>query len=159
MKLAERVTQGGSLDIVDVFPVQLDNVRRKLPAFAPVRTLQRDSTKLKFADASYDQAVIFFLLHEAPASVKEKTLSEALRVLKPGGKLVIVDYHQPSIFHPLRYLLPPMLKLLEPFALDIWKQSVEHWLPKGFVPAEYHEETLFGGLYQKVVIRISFHSL
>ncbi len=153
VKLAERVTQGGSLDIVDVLPIQLDNVRRKLPASAPVRTLQRDSTKLKFADASYDQVVIFFLLHEVPAPVKEKTLSEALRVLKPGGKLIIVDYHQPSIFHPLRYLLPPMLRLLEPFALDIWNQSIEECLPKDFLPATITMETSFGGLYQKVVIR------
>jgi signal transduction histidine kinase len=37
-----------------------------------------------------------------------------LRVVKPGGKLVIVDYHKPSIFHPLRYLFPPFFKLLEP---------------------------------------------
>jgi ubiquinone/menaquinone biosynthesis C-methylase UbiE len=154
VKLAERVTQSGSLDIIDVLSVQLDNVSRKLPGFDRVRTLQCNSTNLKFADASYDQAVIFFLLHEVPASVKEKTLSEALRVLKPGGKLVIVDYHQPSIFHPLRYLLPPMLKLLEPFALAIWKESIESWLPKGFVPAEYAKVTLFGGLYQKVVIRV-----
>lgn len=154
VKLAQHVTKGSSLDIVDVVPIQLDNVRQKLTTYDWVQILQCDSTKLKFADASYDQAVIFFLLHEVPISVKEKTLSEALRVLKPGGKLVIVDYHQPSIFHPLRYLLLPLLKFLEPFAIDIWRQSIESWLPKGFVPAEYVKVTFFGGLYQKVVIRV-----
>lgn len=153
-KLAEHVTKNGSLDIVDVVPIQLDNVRRKLHMTDRVRTLQCDSTKLKIADASYDQTVIFFLLHEVPTSVKEKTLSEALRVLKPGGKLVIVDYHQPSIFNPVRYLLWLILKLLEPFSLDMWKQSIENWLPKGFVPAEYTKITFFGGVYQKVVIRV-----
>lgn len=153
-KLAQRVAKNGSLDIVDVVPIQLDNVRRKLPIGDRVHTVQCDATNLKFSDASYDQVVIFFLLHEVPASVKEKTLSEALRVLKPGGKLVIVDYHQPSIFNPLRYLLHPLLKLLEPFSLDMWKQSIESWLPKGFVPVEYTKITFFGGLYQKVVIRI-----
>ncbi|MBL8098972.1 MAG: rhodoquinone biosynthesis methyltransferase RquA, partial [Anaerolineales bacterium] len=152
VKLAQRVTKNGSLDVVDVVPIQLDNVRRKLPTCDRVRILQCDSTKLQFANASYEQVVIFFLLHEVPASVKEKTLSEALRVLKPGGKLVIVDYHQPSILNPLRYLLLPILKLLEPFALDMWKQSIESWLPKGFAPAEYTKTTFFGGIYQKVVI-------
>ena len=154
VKLSQRIHQDGSLDIVDILPIQLDNVRRKLPSHAPVRTFQSDATKLKLASESYDQAIIFFLLHEQPASARTETLSEVLRVLKPGGKLVIVDYHQPSIFHPLRYLLPLMLKLIEPFALDTWKQSIESWLPKGFVPAEYAKVTLFGGLYQKVVIRV-----
>jgi ubiquinone/menaquinone biosynthesis C-methylase UbiE len=153
-QLAQRINQGGSLDIVDVLPIQLDNVRKKLPAHAPVRILLSDSTKLKLASQCYDQAIIFFLLHEQPASARAKTLSEVLRVLKPGGKLVIVDYHLPSIFHPLRYLFKPLLKHLEPFALDLWHEGIESWLPKEFIPLEFTKETFFGGLYQKVVIRV-----
>jgi len=153
VKLMQRIDEGGSLDIVDVLPIQLDNVRRKLPPHSPVQILHSDSTKLKLADGSYDQAIIFFLLHEQPASTRAETLSEVLRVLKPGGKLVIVDYHQPSILHPLRYLFKPILKRLEPFALDLWHQGIERWLPKGFVPLEFTKKTFFGGLYQIIVIR------
>jgi ubiquinone/menaquinone biosynthesis C-methylase UbiE len=153
-KLAQRISPGGTLDIVDVLSIQLDNVRRKLPSHSAVRTFLRDSTKLKFASRSYDQAVIFFLLHEQPASVRSETLSEVLRVLKPGGKLVIVDYHQPFVLHPLRYLFKPILKYLEPFALDLWREGIERWLPDGFVPLEFTKQTFFGGLYQKVVIRV-----
>jgi ubiquinone/menaquinone biosynthesis C-methylase UbiE len=153
-RLAERIAAGGSLDIVDVLPIQLENVRKKIPATASVRTILSDSSSLQFAtDATYDQAILFFLLHEMPAPVREKTLSEALRVLKPGGRLVIVDYHKPSPLHPLRYLFPPVYKLLEPFALDIWNQSITEWLPDGFNPASIKKETVFGGLYQKVVIQ------
>ncbi len=107
---------------------------------------------LRFADASYDLAVLFFLLHEMPAPGREKTLREALRVLKPGGKLVIMDYHKPSVLHPLRYLFQPVLKLLEPFALDLWNQNIEDWLPKNSLTAIAAKETFFGDLYQKVVI-------
>jgi len=150
--LATRIAAGGSLDIIDVVPAQLENLQRKLPVHAPVRLLQRDSASLKFSDATYDQVVLFFLLHEMPANFREKTLREALRVLKPGGKLVIVDFHKPSALNPFRYLYPPMFRLLEPFALDIWRERIDQWLPTEFVPAEIAKETLFGGLYQKVVI-------
>lgn len=152
VKLAQHLAANGSLDIVDVVPAQLENARRKLGSAAPVRLIQRDSVSLKFADATYDQAVLFFLLHEMPANVRERTLSEALRVLKPGGKLVIVDFHKPTALNPFRYLYPPMFRLLEPFALDIWNESIEEWLPRGFVPTKVTRETMFGGLYQKVVI-------
>jgi ubiquinone/menaquinone biosynthesis C-methylase UbiE len=154
VRLTERLAADSSLDIVDVVPAQLENARRKLSPSAPVQLVQRDAVSLfKFDDATYDQVIIFFLLHEMPAEVREKTLSEALRVLKPGGKLVIMDFHKPSTWNPFRYLYPPMFRLLEPFALDIWHERIEQWLPKDFVPAEITKETMFGGLYQKVVFR------
>ncbi len=152
VKLTERLTNGGSLDVVDVVPAQLANLRLKIPTSAPVTLIQSNSTNLKFRNEIYDQAVIFFLLHEMPADVREKTLSEALRVLKPGGKLVIVDFHKPYVYNPIRYIYPIMFKMLEPFALDIWNQAIKDWLPKDFVPSKITQETMMAGVYQKVVI-------
>lgn len=152
LKLAQRLAADSSLDIVDVVPAQLENVRRKLPLRTPVQLVHRDAVSLRLADATYDQAILFFLLHEMPAGVRERTLSEALRVLKPGSKLVIVDFNKPSSLNPFRYLYPPFFRVFEPFALDIWKYSIEEWLPKDFVPTEITKETIFGGLYQKLVI-------
>jgi len=152
--LARRVAPGGQLDIVDVLPIQLRNLRNKLPENAPVELHHRDSTDLGFADASYDQAILFFLLHEMPEAVRRQTVSEALRVLKPGGRLVVVDYHQPGRGHPLRYLFRPILDKLEPFALDLWNNEISTWFPEGFSPAVMHKETYYGGLYQKVVITV-----
>jgi ubiquinone/menaquinone biosynthesis C-methylase UbiE len=153
LRLAERVGPGGSLDVVDVLPIQLQNLRRKLPASAPVRLLQRDSTALGFADASYDRAIMFFLLHEQPAAVRKQTLAEALRVVRPGGKLVVVDYHQPRKMHPLRYRLPPVLRALEPYALELWDDGLDKWLPNGKWTRR-ERQTFYGGLYQKLVITV-----
>ena len=38
-------------------------------------------------------AAVFFLLHEAPAPARRRILEEGLRLLKPGGSLVVCDIH------------------------------------------------------------------
>ncbi len=151
-RLAARIAPGGSLDVVDVLPLQLENLGKKLTPDMPITCHLRDSTALGFADARYDQTILFFLLHEQPETVRRKTLHEALRVTKPGGRVVVVDYHLPQRLHPLRYLFRPVLRWLEPFALDLWQQDISWWLPQDIKPAQIQKQTSFGGLYQQLVI-------
>jgi ubiquinone/menaquinone biosynthesis C-methylase UbiE len=150
-RMAQRVPHGrGSIDVVDVLPIQLANLRGKLPAAAPVDMVQRDASDLGFADASYERVVLFFLLHEMPLDVRRRTLSEAMRVLKPGGKLVIVDYHRPRGWHPLRPVMKFILRNFEPFALDLWAHEVSTWLPEG--ARVESKQTFWAGLYQKLIV-------
>jgi ubiquinone/menaquinone biosynthesis C-methylase UbiE len=148
-RLRARLTPGGSLDVVDVLRVQLDNLARKLPGDPRVGLIQGDSSALDIETASYDRALLFFLLHEQPGEVRRKTLSEALRILKPGGRLVIVDYHRPSARNPLFLPMVGILKTLEPFAMDLWRHEIAEWLPGG---AAIEKTTSFGGLYQGLVV-------
>jgi ubiquinone/menaquinone biosynthesis C-methylase UbiE len=149
-RLAQRVADGGSLDVVDVLPVQLANLRDKLAPSSPVGLVNRDAADLGFADASYDRAILFFLLHEMPLDVRRRTLSETLRVLKPGGQLVIVDYHRPSGWHPLRPVMKWILRTFEPFAMDLWRHDIAEGLPLG--ARQLRKDTCYGNLYQKLVI-------
>jgi ubiquinone/menaquinone biosynthesis C-methylase UbiE len=154
--LTNRLSSGaeralGSVDIVDVLPVQLRNLRAKLPKNVPVRFIAMDAAALELPDASYDSCLLFFLLHEQPRSWRERTLSEVLRVVKPGGKIVIVDYARPRWWHPLRYLWRPLLAKLEPFALDLWREEIADWLPPS-AAIGLRKAVFFGGLYQKLVI-------
>ena len=151
-RLAARVPESGSLDVVDVLPIQLANLRGKLAAAAPVNLVNRDAADLGFADASYDRVVLFFLLHEMPLHVRQRTLAEAARVLKPGGQLVIVDYHRPESWHPLRAVMKWILRTFEPFAMDLWRHEVAEWLPRS--ARLLHKQTFYGGLYQKLVITV-----
>ena len=152
-RLSQRVAAGGgALDIVDVLPIQLENLRRKLPRDAPVRLLARDSAELGLPDASYDRAMVFFLLHEQPSEVRRRTLGELFRVVKPGGTILVVDYARPNRWHPLRYLWLPLLALLEPFAPDLWQGDIAAWLPALWSGGALHNTSFFGGLYQRVVV-------
>jgi len=150
-RLSTRVGAGGVLDVVDVLPIQLSNLRKKLARNAPVRLLAMDSSDLNLPDASYDRALVFFLLHEQPSHYRQRTLSEVFRVVKPGGKIIIVDYDLPRWWHPLRYMWRPLLARLEPFALDLWRDEIGIWLPRRGI--HVRKESFFGGLYQKVVIK------
>ncbi len=151
-QLLRRLGPDGQLDVVDVAPIQIRNLQSKLGHSSQVKILQQDSSELHFEDASHDAVVVFFLLHEQPAEVRRKTIAEALRVTRPGGKLIFVDYHKPLARSPWRYLMVPILSTLEPFAMDMWRGEIADWLPADLPVAELKKQTYFGGLYQKVVI-------
>ena len=150
-RLARRLAPGATLDVVDVLPIQLENCGRKLAGAGGVKLHQGDASRLPFPDAAYDRVVLFFLLHEVPEDVRRRALAEAMRVLSPRGKLVIVDYHRPARWHPLRGVMRWILRNFEPFAMDLWRAPLASWLPAG---ARIEEHATFGGgLYQRLVVR------
>jgi ubiquinone/menaquinone biosynthesis C-methylase UbiE len=153
-RMAAKVPETGQLDVVDILPVQLDNLQRKLPVGHRVGTIHGNSAHLELADGAYDQALLFFLLHEQPEDVRRATLAEALRVVRPGGRLVIVDYHQPKPTHPLRWVMRQILTHLEPFAMDLWRRPVQDWLPPGHQAKVLSHRLSFGGLYQVFDIEV-----
>jgi len=151
-RLCDRTRTGSSrLDIVDVVPAQLENLRRKLPSAAPFRTLLMDAAALDLPRAAYDRAVLFFLLHEQPSEWRRRTLAEAMRVVRPGGRVVIVDYAKPRPWQPLRYALAPILARIEPFALDLWRAEVESFAPPA-AAFRIGRRAFFGGLYQLIAL-------
>jgi ubiquinone/menaquinone biosynthesis C-methylase UbiE len=145
---------GSRLDLVDVAPIQLKNARKKLAGKSNVAYHHQDSSALKFTADRFDQTVVFFLLHEMPEDVRRKTIQEAIRVTRPGGKVIFVDYHRPRRRNPFRYLMKPILTWLEPFAMDLWRQPLPAFMPPSVRPEQLTSETYFGGLYQKVVLTV-----
>ena len=123
-----------------------------LPQDERLCLLRGDSAALACPDACYDQVLLFFLLHEQPEAVRRATLSEALRVVKPGGKVIVVDYHQPSRWHPMRALMRLVFAKLEPYAMDLWHHEISEFMPADARPTSLIKRTFFGGLYQKLVL-------
>ncbi len=150
--LVKRLGPDGFLDVVDVAPIQLKNLEAKLKDTQNIALHRQDSSCMLFEDASRDCVVVFFLLHEQPEAVRRQTVAEALRITKPGGKTIFVDYHRPDLMNPFRYIMVPILTTLEPFAMDMWRQDITEWLPEGMRPTRVEKQTFFGGLYQKVVV-------
>jgi len=153
-RLLSRLDKGATLDVVDILPIQLDNLAHKLPANSGVNLIHGDSTALDFESGSYDRALLFFLLHEQPEDVRRKTIAEALRVVKPGGTLIIVDYHRPHPLNPFYLPMTGILGTLEPFALDLWRHDITEWFPPNRKIAAFERRTMFGGLYQLIKVTV-----
>jgi ubiquinone/menaquinone biosynthesis C-methylase UbiE len=66
---------------------------------------------LPFENSSFDAVVSTLFFHHLPFDLKAKSLSEANRVLKPDGRLLVADMHSPDSFfgklisHISRYIL------------------------------------------------------
>jgi len=67
---------------------------RALEQGVTARFVQTDGTSLApFADASFDVVTATMLLHELPPPQVREFLRAARRVLRPGGRLVVLDFY------------------------------------------------------------------
>lgn len=106
--------------IADIIKNELLHANSKMPEFAgKLEFLQENATAMKQPDESVDANVMFLLLHELPHELKGKALSEAMRVLTPGGKLYLAEFHRPELW-VLRALSWTYFKVFEPLGLALW---------------------------------------
>lgn len=75
---------------LDVSPRALDLAAQRHPNLKRVEGLAEDPP---LADASFSAIQLSVALHEFPRSDRKRVLRSALRLLEPGGWLVLVDLH------------------------------------------------------------------
>ena len=89
----ERVGANGRVVGIDPGPRQIERARAKARrANAPVEFRTGVIEKLDFADDSFDVVCSTLMMHHLPDDVKRHGLLEIARVLRPGGRLVVVDF-------------------------------------------------------------------
>lgn len=153
--LARRLPPG-SLHLLDVAPIQLATLRRKLDGRHGSAHLYRANAEvLPYRDGSFQTVLLFFLLHELPAPARMRVLREAARVLRPGGTLLVADYAEvahPHLFHRLA-LFRKLLERLEPFLADFWRHDLDRLIATaaaraGKAAALEACSDVFGGFYR-----------
>jgi SAM-dependent methyltransferase len=88
-----RVQPGGSVIGIDISEKMLAAARRKARrAGLAIDFRCADAAQLPFEDNRFDVVTITTVMHMVPEVRRRLCLREASRVLRPGGRLLVIDY-------------------------------------------------------------------
>ena len=92
-----------------------------------------DATHLRFNDDSFDVSCISLALHDMPQTIREKILKEMVRVTKPSGLIMVVDYGLPEN-RIRRFFIYHLIRLYEgKYYLEFIKLNLRAFLGKSGV--------------------------
>ena len=93
----QRVGQSGVVAGIDASPEMIERAERKArKAGVEARFQTAVVEALPFPDASFDVVLSTLMLHHLPRPVREQCAREMRRVLKPGGRVLAVDFAAPA---------------------------------------------------------------
>ena len=163
INIGRRAGKGVEITGLDYSQPMLEKARRKAAAaHVGVRFIEGDATQLPFPDGHLDGVGISFafrnLTYKNPLG--QPHLAEVLRVLRPGGRYVIVESSQPgnrvirALFHLYLYAFAKPVGVLlsgERGAYRYLAESAAHY----FSPGEVREMLLKAG-FREVSYRPMF---
>jgi SAM-dependent methyltransferase len=98
------IRAGAAYTGVDLTERAIEMTRRRLEVFALEGEVQQaDAERLPFEDANFDSVWSWGVIHHS--SSFDRCFAEIERVLKPGGRLMLMVYHHPSLFYFLYCVL------------------------------------------------------
>jgi len=127
---------------VDLSEVML-KVAEKKNKYENARFEIADATNLPFEDNSFDVSCVSFALHDMIPTIREKALKEMVRVTKPKGTIMIVDYALPKN-KISRFLIYHFIKLYEPYYPEFIKSALEALLKKSGIEIKEELTVLLG---------------
>ena len=126
-----KVGATGEVDGIDVAPEMVavatrKATRRRVDAKFQVGTMQN----LPFEAARFDAALCSFMIFHMPEDVRRKGFAEIHRVLKPGGRLLILDFGWPGKSAQQYHVrtLVPVLKEFSFSDVELAKADFMTWL-------------------------------
>ena len=114
----------------------LKRASKKCRKYGNVSFRQEDITDIKCEDESFDKVVAGNVIHLLPEP--EKALNELLRVVRPGGKVIIPTYinmARDSSGFAVKFIEKLGAEFKRQFDIDSYKKFFED---KGFKDVEFH---------------------
>lgn len=85
-------TPAGLVSGIDIDPAILLAAQRKVIGGAAVALVRGSAAVLPYVDESFDCVASSLMFHHLPAPLKRAMLAEVRRVLRPGGRLHVLDF-------------------------------------------------------------------
>jgi ubiquinone/menaquinone biosynthesis C-methylase UbiE len=124
-----RVGESGMACGVDASPQMLARaVKKARKAGLGVDFRNAAAEALPFRDSQFDVVLSTLMLHHLPGKVREQCVQEIRRVLKPGGRVLIIDFGPPeprqkSIIDHFQHhghaSLPSMIELVQRVGMEV----------------------------------------
>ncbi|OPZ76100.1 MAG: hypothetical protein BWY78_01475 [Alphaproteobacteria bacterium ADurb.Bin438] len=150
-KMSKMLSNNGYIDIAGIAPDVLKRIKPLISPCSNVYVTFKDADKPPLN--KYDKIVCFFMLYKSDDKQKSKIINALLQRLDVGGKLIFVDYHNPSKFNLFKFFMYIKNKLWHENALSLWKNQIVSFAnfdeKSQFI---WEKETYFGSLYQKVTV-------
>ena len=154
------------IHLCDTATAQLHLARRKTLQHKDRCHLARMNAEcMAYRNDSFDQVIVFFLLHEMPAEARHEAYTEIARVVRPGGSVLITEYAATPQHHWLYRLVPlrRILGRLEPFLPGFWREDVTEKFSGALaqngklLSGEPAIEHCFSGFYRIMRFNIAAH--
>jgi ubiquinone/menaquinone biosynthesis C-methylase UbiE len=110
---------------IDLSDAYIQHARLHLRRWSRVAALVAKAESLPLPDESQDAVTSVFMMHELPPKVRREMIAESARVLKKGGRLIVVDSLQ-------RRDVPDYDGLLERFPQNYHEPYYESYLDEDF---------------------------
>ena len=103
---------------IDLSKEMLHIAQKKIKKFSlnNISLYEMDATNTKYKDNTFDVIVISLILHETSQEVGRDILLEAKRILKPDGKLLVLEWEKPT--SAIQKVLFFSIRKLEPKGFD-----------------------------------------
>jgi len=118
---------------VDLSAAMIEMARVKLGEKAIL--LLGSATELNFGDVQFDLILCTTVLHEMAQNIREEVLSEAKRVLKSRGRILLIDFHPGPIKKLKGVYSKIIITIAEILASGDHYRNYRHFIRNGGLPS------------------------
>ena len=144
---------GVTVDAIDASPAMAQRAARRVSRLVPPARVQvMDATQLAFPDSAFDAVVLHLILAVLPGEAVGDCLREVARVLRPGGRVAVLDKFVPGEDcrpGPLRRLLDVAMRAVATSITTCLEPLVEG----SRFAIEHQEPSLLGGQFRIATLR------